>query len=1127
MRAPPRAPASNRVSRPHRLLLLLVLGVLGAALLGDLPAGPATAQADAPGQDVRPGTLTAFEATTGDVFTKVGTPSGASFTTASSTTATFIVTYTGFSAQAQTAFQAAVDVWSSLVTSSVPIRVSATWAGSGPTNLGSAGPTFFFRDFTGAPQAGTWYPVALANALNGADLNTGVGDINANFNSNRSDWYFGTDGQTPSNMYDLESVVLHELGHGLGFLGTMDVTAGSGSWGLGTNPEFPTGFDRSTVNGSNQSLINTALFPNPSNALGTQLVSNNVFFNGTNAVAGNGGVKPKLYSPTTWSSGSSISHFDETTFPAGNADSLMTPMLASAESIHAPGPATLGVFKDIGWTIASASAGTLQFTSATFTVAENVGSAGLTVSRTGGSTGAVTVLCSTVAGGTATAGSDYTTVTNQSLSWANGDSANKTCSVPITDDALVEPSETVNLALTSPTGGAALGAQATTVLTITDNDTPPAGTLQFTSATFTVAENVGSASLTVSRTGGSTGAVTVLCSTVAGGTATAGSDYTTVTNQLLSWANGDSANKTCSVPIIDDAVVEPSETVNLALTSPTGGATLGAQGTTVLTITDNDTPPAGALQFTSATFTVAEGGGTASLTVSRTGGSTGAVTVLCSTVAGGTATAGSDYTAVTNQSLSWANGDSANKTCSVPIIDDALVELSETVNLALTSPTGGAALGAQATTVLTITDNDSAPASTWYFAEGFTGNGWQTFIYLMNPNPTVANVVITYYPDSGGPVVRNVTVAAQQRRTLNATNLAEGPGPNVAFGVKITADIAVSAEEAMYAGASGDFAHSTAPSSTLSTSWYFAEGFTQFGWQTFVLVANPGLTPASVTITYQVQGGAPVSRTVAVGAQSRFTFAGHVDVPDQAFSVSVSSSVPVVSEMTMYDPARLLAHRTIGVTAPGTTWYLGEGFTAFGWQTFISVGNPSGSTANVTAVFQIDGGSPVTRNISVPANSRGTILAHDPATGVGLDKAFGVKLTSNVPVVVQEVLIDPNPAGPRANSTMASAVLGSHWTFSGGSSETGMVSVYTVSNPNATAGTVTATYYFEDLSTPPFIQTVSIPANSRVTLGTGLSGFPAGKRFGAVITSSGTTVVAQEAVFDEPNVRAFSALGAP
>src|SRR5207244_4269397 len=161
----------------------------------------------------------------------------------------------------------------------------------------------------------------------------------------------------------------------------------------------------------------------------------------------------------------------------------------------------------------------------------------------------------------------------------------------------------------------------------TDNDVAPGpGQLQFSSATYSVAENAGNASLTITRTGGSDGTVTVQVS-ITGGTATSGTDYTPPANNTLSFGPG-VTSQNLSIPILDDTLVEGNETVNLALQNVTGGATLVAPTTAVLTITDNDgAANPGQLQFSAATFSVAENAGNASITISRTGGSDGTVSV--------------------------------------------------------------------------------------------------------------------------------------------------------------------------------------------------------------------------------------------------------------------------------------------------------------------------------------------------------------------------------------------------------------------------------------------------------------------------------------------------------------------
>src|SRR5262245_64238264 len=147
-------------------------------------------------------------------------PPGGFRAAAAASTSTILVQYTGFTPQAQAAFQAAVDIWQSQLTSPVTMVVTAEYTNLGSGSLlGQAGATTIHGNFQNAPKPSTWFLSALANKLAGSDLNGGAEEIHAQFNSNRTDWYFGTDGHPPVNQIDFESVVMHELGHGLGFLG--------------------------------------------------------------------------------------------------------------------------------------------------------------------------------------------------------------------------------------------------------------------------------------------------------------------------------------------------------------------------------------------------------------------------------------------------------------------------------------------------------------------------------------------------------------------------------------------------------------------------------------------------------------------------------------------------------------------------------------------------------------------------------------------------------------------------------------------------------------------------------------------------------------------------------------------
>jgi hypothetical protein len=261
---------------------------------------------------------------------------------------TFIVTYSGFPPQARQAFQYAVDIWESILSSPVPIRINANWAALEASALGSAGATSLYRDFQNAPLSETWYPVALAERLAAKDLNaTTEADIVATFNSNIN-WYFGTDGNTPAGQYNLVTVVLHEITHGLGYFSSFDIENNIGIWG---EEQYPFVYDAYIENRTSQRLLNTSLFANRSVALANQLTSNNLFFESPlpNSSSRNG--LPRLYAPPDFNRGSSISHLDEFTYRAGNPNSLMTPQIGRAESIFWPGEITITMLTALGWRI--------------------------------------------------------------------------------------------------------------------------------------------------------------------------------------------------------------------------------------------------------------------------------------------------------------------------------------------------------------------------------------------------------------------------------------------------------------------------------------------------------------------------------------------------------------------------------------------------------------------------------------------------------------------------------------------------------------------------------------------------------------------------------------------------------
>jgi Ca2+-binding RTX toxin-like protein len=369
----------------------------------------------------------------------------------------------------------------------------------------------------------------------------------------------------------------------------------------------------------------------------------------------------------------------------------------------------------------------------------------VTVTRIGGSDGAVsaTIL---LANGTAGV-NDYSNSIPISVSFAAGDSAPKTVTIPINDDTVDEADETINLSLVNPTGGATLGTQQTAVLTIVDNDPSP------TISVNNVAKLEGNSGnnnfdFNVTLSAASEQVITVNYATANGTATTINSDYTSATGTIT--FNPGETSKNVSVAVTGDTFAEDEETFSLNLANPTN-ATLG-NATAIGTIQNDDLPPTpvpGVLAFSNPTYSVNEDGTiVTAVTVTRTGGSDGAVSATIN-LANGTA-GSSDYTN-TPIVVNFADGDSASKTVTIPINDDTVDEADETINLSLVNPTGGATLGIQQTAVLTIVDNDPSPTISVNNVAKLEGNsGNNNFDFNVTLSAASEQVITVNYATANG-----------------------------------------------------------------------------------------------------------------------------------------------------------------------------------------------------------------------------------------------------------------------------------------------------------------------------------------------------------------------------------------
>lgn len=269
---------------------------------------------------------------------------------AQSTGATFYITWSA-SCQppppaAVAALEYAAGLWGTWLSSTVPIEVSACWIPSpyGGNALGTGRPARYVSNVPGAPLMSTYYPIALADALSGHDLNPSGADIMLEFDSDE-DWSYIT-ATTHLNAaaanYDFVTVALHELAHGLGFIGNMVEEYNVGFCGSLSSYYCPTPYDWFAVDSAGVPLL--SYLPDDPYALAERLKSD-ANFGGPNTVATNGGTAAKLYTPPIWGT-SSFSHLDRLMFQS-TSNSLMTPNYAGAR--RHPGPVTLAMMQDMGW----------------------------------------------------------------------------------------------------------------------------------------------------------------------------------------------------------------------------------------------------------------------------------------------------------------------------------------------------------------------------------------------------------------------------------------------------------------------------------------------------------------------------------------------------------------------------------------------------------------------------------------------------------------------------------------------------------------------------------------------------------------------------------------------------------
>ena len=286
----------------------------------------------------------------------------------------------------------------------------------------------------------------------------------------------------------------------------------------------------------------------------------------------------------------------------------------------------------------------------------------------------------------------------------------------------------------------------------------------------------------------------------------------------------------------------------------------------------------------------------------------------------------------------------------------------------------------------------SGPSTTWHFAEGATHGAFDLFYLLQNVGSVPANATITYLrPAPQTPVVRSYSLLPHSRRTIYVD---QEPGLGATdVSARIDADQPIFAERAMYMSTAGQpFAGGTASAGITApaTQWFIAEGATGTFFDLYILIGNPSLANAAVTVTYLLPDGTSIDKVHQVAGQSRLTISVKGEdtrLAATAVSATITSTnaTPIVVERAMWWPSPNWYEGTVtaATTQAATRWALAGGYLDHRPETatYLLVANPGATPANVTFDVGINGlaaGAGVSTTlacrvtVAVPAHGRYT-----------------------------------------------------------------------------------------------------------------------------------------------------------
>ena len=356
---------------------------------------------------------------------------------------------------------------------------------------------------------------------------------------------------------------------------------------------------------------------------------------------------------------------------------------------------------------------------------------------------------------------------------------------------------------------------------------------------------------------------------------------------------------------------------------------------------------------------------------------------------------------------------------------------------------------------------------TWYFAEGSTSKPFDTWLLLQNPDPVPATAKITYMLPNGGQKIADYALKPASRTSIYVNSVV----PDTEVSAMVESDRYIFAERAMYFQQEG---HDTVGTISPSTTWYFAEGSTVPPFETWLLLQNPNKEPATATITLFKEDGSAVTHKMLIPHVSRASLLVNQLVPNASVGAKIEADKPIVAERSVYKDKGKTGTNSMGATALSKTWYMPEGVTRGGYDTWLLMLNPQDVPGTATVTYMKEDGTTVVRRYLLEPRTRISVYVNEEVPNARV----ATKVESDLPIVAERSTYFPGGVG--AHNSMGAPAPSKQWYLPEGSTAKPFWENVLLANPNPSPANVTVDFMKEDGSTVE--KQYAMKPTSRLTL---------------------------------------------